>query len=170
MEGGATHAGMRGPRLWLPGQGQPQAWAGEGEAMVLPTPLRSSGGSVALGAPGHSVSAVARFIWSRDFVKLAELRYCDHSSSHIISESLCHTSLSCRFGAREGGALSGSGQVEVGAVEASTGVSGSMFLSVPLTFLLIKVNARHPGAENHFRERPLQSTKRSGLCELLERD
>lgn len=152
--------------------GQPQAWAGgEGRPWSCPHLCGAAeGGSVALGAPGHSVSAVARFIWSRDFVKLAEPRYCDHSSSHIISESLCHTSLSCRGGAREGGALSGSGQVEVGAVEASTGVSGSMFLSVPLTSLLIKVNARHPGAENHFRERPLQSTKRSGLCELLERD
>lgn len=150
--------------------GQPQAWAGgrggHGPAHTFAEQRRQRGA----GCPGHSVSAVARFIWSRDFVKLAEPRYCDHSSSHIISESLCHTSLSCRGGAREGGALSGSGQVEVGAVEASTGVSGSMFLSVPLTSLLIKVNARHPGAENHFRERPLQSTKRSGLCELLERD
>lgn len=160
MKGGATHAGMRGPR---PAAG---LGGGEGRPWSCPHLWRQRGA----GCPGHSVSAVARFIWSRDFVKLAELRYCDHSSSHIISESLCHTSLSCRGGAREGGALSGSGQVEVGAVEASTGVSGSMFLSVPLTSLLIKVNARHPGAENHFRERPLQSTKRSGLCELLERD
>lgn len=48
------------------------------------------------------------------------------------------------------GTLLGSSQVEV-AVEASAGVSPSVFVPVPLPPLLIKVNARHPGAENHFR-------------------
>lgn len=45
------------------------------------------------------------------------------------------------------GTLWGPGRAEVGAAGAPAGVSRSMFATVPLTSSLIKVNARHPGAE-----------------------
>lgn len=122
-----------------------------------------------LGTPGHSRSTVAQFVRSRDFVKLAELRYCDHSGSGTVSESLCHTSPLVGVALERGGPFWDLAKRKSELRKPPLGFRGACLCQ---SYSLPRLSRSVPDilVQKTISGRPRPATKRSGLCGLLKRD